>query len=73
MRSSTSSRATLGCGRIRHNTRASSDTSLVFVVRNREDLLTKVIPFFEPTPREQKRGEFLTFAVSCGRWRTGST
>ena len=44
-------RARLGCGRIRPNARAGGrDRSLVYVVRNRIDLLTKVIPFFEPTP-----------------------
>src|SRR5689334_21752787 len=37
----------LDCGRIQANHRASADTTLVFVVRKREDLLTKVIPFFE--------------------------
>ena len=43
-------RARLGCGRIRPNARAGGrDKSLVYVVRNRDDLLTKVVPF-EPTP-----------------------
>jgi hypothetical protein len=42
---------------------ASADTSLVFVVRKREDLLTKVIPFFETQPLvSSKRRDFLTFA-----------
>ena len=40
----------LDCGRIRENHRTSADTTLVFVVRKREDLLTKVIPFFERQP-----------------------
>jgi LAGLIDADG endonuclease len=31
----------LGCGGIRANHRASADTTLVFVVRRREDLLTR--------------------------------
>jgi len=44
-------RARLGCGRIRPNARAGGrDRSLVYVVRNRNDLLTKVIPFFRATP-----------------------
>jgi LAGLIDADG endonuclease len=53
----------LGCGRIRENHRASKDTSLVFVVRKREDLLTRVIPFFETQPLlSSKQRDFLTFA-----------
>jgi hypothetical protein len=40
----------LGCGRIRENHRGSADISLVYVVRNRENLLTRVIPFFEVNP-----------------------
>ena len=53
----------LGCGRIRENHRTSSDTTLVFVVRKREDLLTRVIPFFETQPLlSSKQREFLTFA-----------
>src|SRR5437764_7353821 len=53
----------LGCGRVRENHRASKDTSLVFVVRKREDLLTKVIPFFEAQPLlSSKQQDFLTFA-----------
>ena len=53
----------LGCGRVRESQRASKDTSLVFVVRKREDLLTKVIPFFEAQPLlSSKQQDFLTFA-----------
>jgi hypothetical protein len=53
----------LGCGRIRANHRGSKDTTLVFVVRNREDLLTKVVPFFEAQPLlSSKHEEFLAFA-----------
>jgi hypothetical protein len=52
-----------GCGRIRENHRASTDTTLVLVVRKREDLLTKVIPFFETQPLlSSKQRDFLTFA-----------
>ena len=58
-------RARLGCGRIRRNARAGGrDRSLVYVVRNRNDLLTKVIPFFRAHPiLSEKRLEFETFAV----------
>ena len=54
----------LGCGRIRANARRGGrDKSLVFVVRNRTDLLEKVIPFFEAHPiLSEKRLEFETFA-----------
>ena len=56
-------RRRLGCGRIRENHRASADTTLVFVVRKRDDLLTRVIPFFETQPfLSSKQREFLTFA-----------
>ena len=51
----------LGCGYIKRNGR--KDQVMVFVVRNREDLLTKVIPFFERSPLlSSKRNEFETFA-----------
>src|SRR5437773_3820120 len=43
-------RARLGCGRIRENHRHSKDTSLVFVVRRRRDLVERVIPFFDSQP-----------------------
>jgi hypothetical protein len=58
-------RARLGCGRIRPNARAGGrDRSLVYVVRNRDHLLTKVIPFFRAHPiLSEKRLEFETFAV----------
>jgi LAGLIDADG endonuclease len=54
----------LGCGRIRRNAREGGrDTSLVFVVRNRNDLLEKVIPYFEAHPLiSEKRREFDSFA-----------
>ena len=53
----------LGCGRIRANHRASADTTLVYVVRRREDLLTRVIPFFETQPLlSSKQRDFLVFA-----------
>ncbi len=51
----------LGCGYIKRNGR--KDQVMVFVVRNRDDLLTKVIPFFERNPLiSSKQREFETFA-----------
>src|SRR3954447_12920622 len=56
-------RSRLGCGYIRENHRGTRDTTLVFVVRRRVDLLTKVIPFFERQPLVSgKQKEFVTFA-----------
>jgi hypothetical protein len=53
----------LDCGRIRQNHRGSADTCLVFVVRERKALLTKVIPFFESQPLiSTKQRDFETFA-----------
>ena len=54
----------LGCGRIRSNARSGSrDKALVYVVRNRRDLMTKVIPFFEAHPLLSSKGlEFTIFA-----------
>jgi LAGLIDADG DNA endonuclease family protein len=53
----------LGCGRIRENHSGSRDRTLVLVVRDRNDLLTKVIPFFEANPLlSSKNADFLTFA-----------
>jgi hypothetical protein len=57
-------RTRLGCGRIQANHRRSADTSLVYVVRNRNDLLTKVIPFFERHPLlSAKQEEFVAFSA----------
>jgi hypothetical protein len=64
----------LGCGRIRPNSRR--DRALVLVVRKREELLERVIPFFERNPiLSTKRLEFDTFAsivreMACGNHRT---
>ncbi len=53
----------LGCGRIRENHRRSMDKTLVFIVRNRNQLLTRVIPFFERQPLlSSKQKDFETFA-----------
>ena len=62
----------MACGRIQANHRRSNDTSMVFVVRNREDLLTRVIPFFEQQPLiSSKRREFDTFARIVRAMRDG--
>src|SRR6185312_15620051 len=37
----------LGCGSLRENHRGSEDHTYVLVIRNRMDLLERVIPFFE--------------------------
>ena len=51
----------LACGYIKRN--GTKDRALVFVVRRREDLLKRVIPFFEQTPlRSSKQREFESFA-----------
>jgi LAGLIDADG endonuclease len=56
-------RERFGCGRIRENHRGSTDISLVFVVRARNDLLTRVIPFFEAEPlMSSKQQDFEKFA-----------
>ena len=58
----------LGCGSIRENHRGTRDTTLVFVVRRRRDLLERVIPFFEKNPMLScKQDEFVTFAAIV-RW-----
>ena len=52
----------LGCGRIRPNSRR--DRALVLVVRNRNDLLERVIPFFERNPiLSTKKADFEKFAL----------
>jgi hypothetical protein len=56
-------RSRLGCGQIRDNHRGTKDTSLVLVVRNRDDLVNRVIPFFDRQPLvSSKHSEFKTFA-----------
>ena len=54
---------TLQCGYIKANDAAGKrDKTLVYVVRDREDLLQKVIPFFERFPlHSEKRKDFETF------------
>jgi LAGLIDADG DNA endonuclease family protein len=51
------------CGRIVDNHRGTTDTTLVYVVRRRDDLLNRIIPFFEATPLlSAKQQELSTFA-----------
>jgi len=53
----------LGCGYIKPNHRNSKDKTYVLVVRDRIDLMTKVIPFFEFNKLiTNKRKDFHTFA-----------
>jgi hypothetical protein len=66
-------KARLGCGYIKPNGR--KDRALVFVVRRREDLLERVIPFFERQPLlSSKENDFEKFArivrsMAVGRHR----
>ncbi len=52
------------CGQIKQNHRGkSNDSTYVFVVRNRQDLINKIIPFFDRYPmRSSKQKDFLVFA-----------
>jgi hypothetical protein len=51
-----------GCGYIKPNGR--KDRALVYVVRRRQDLLARVIPFFERSPLlSSKQGDFEKFAT----------
>lgn len=55
---------TLGCGYIKANAAAGTrDKTLVYVVRDRNDLLQKVIPFFKEFPLQtEKRKDFEIFS-----------
>ena len=56
-------RERLDCGYVRENHRGTRDTTLVYVVRRRDDLLTKIIPFFEREPlMSSKQQESVVFA-----------
>ena len=63
-----------GCGYIKPN--GKNDRALVFVVRKREDLIERVIPFFEASPiLSSKAADFDKFAMivrsmAQGRHRT---
>ena len=62
----------LACGSIRENHRGSHDRTFVLVVRRRQDLLSKVIPFFERNPLLScKNEEFTTFADVVRRMEIG--
>jgi LAGLIDADG endonuclease len=67
-------RQRLGCGYIKPN--SARDRALVFVVRNRDDLLRRVIPFFERSPLlSAKHADFQKFAavvraLALGRHRS---
>lgn len=52
------------CGAIKENHRGkSNDSTHVFVVRSRRDLINKIIPFFQRYPlRSSKQQDFLVFA-----------
>ncbi len=58
-------REVLGCGYIKTNHPGSlRDRSVVLVVRNRRDLVERVVPFFERFPlRSSKQREFQVFAT----------
>ncbi len=52
-------RKVLKCGYMKPNHRNSNDKTYVLVVRNQQDLLNKVVPFFEDHPfRSPKQKDF---------------
>ena len=57
-------RKVLGCGYIKANAaEGKRDKTLVYVVRDRNDLIGKVIPFFKKFPlRTEKRKDFKAFS-----------
>ena len=72
--------ATLGCGRVVENDRhRQNDRTFVLVVRRRQDLQNKVIPFFRRNPLiSEKRNDFESFAtlvdamaIGDHLWRSG--
>jgi hypothetical protein len=61
----------LACGYIKPNSRR--DRALVFVVRKRDDLLGKVLPFFERNPLlSSKQADFEKFAVVVRELQLGN-
>ena len=60
---------TLQCGYIKANDAAGKrDKTLVYVVRDRNDLLRKIIPFFERYPLQtEKQKDFETFRIIVQR------
>ena len=62
----------LGCGYVKPNHRNSNDNTYVFVVRKQQDLLKKVVPFFERFPfRTPKQKDFAKFAKVVRMIRDG--
>ncbi len=63
----------LGCGYIKANHPGDlTDQSVVLVVRNRRDLVERVVPFFEQFPlRSSKQREFQTFATIVNAMKRG--
>ena len=61
------------CGYIKENHKERiNDVSQVFVVRKRDDLVNKIVPFFEQYPlRSQKKKDFLVFAQIVKAMNTG--
>jgi hypothetical protein len=64
-------RERLGCGYIKPNSKR--DRAVVLVVRDRSDLLQRVIPFFERCPLlSSKQADFLKFAEIVRQMARGS-
>src|SRR5215210_8044682 len=62
----------LGCGYIKPNHRFSRDRTYVLVVRDRTDLVTKVVPFFQKYElRTTKRADFDLFARIVDMMKAG--
>jgi LAGLIDADG endonuclease len=65
-------RAMLGCGYLKPNHRNSRDRTYVLVVRDRNDLVTKVVPFFKRYElRTTKRAYFERFALIVDMMKGG--
>ncbi len=64
----------LGCGSIRENDhKRSSDQTLVYVVRRRQDLMERVIPFFRRNPLiSEKQTTFEIFATIVSEMEAGT-
>lgn len=63
---------TFGCGIIKPNHRHTNDKNYVYVVRNRDDLYNKIIPFFEKFPLiSGKNNDFKKFADIIRRMKNG--
>lgn len=61
------------CGYVKANHATNpNDQTYVYVVRDRHDLLTKIIPFFEKNPlKTEKQSDFLCFAEIVRRMDQG--